>query len=164
MSIAHNAKKTRRSQGKVLWFWIGIVSFLIIAGAVGYYYIYLRGFGEASCKRGSWAFSRWIRSPVVRDFPVMKPTDDPTYHYCCFSEGGVPPYEEVSYFSNEEERRLRDTLTAYLLARGFRQSEKRAVSMGAICYVKNGIECDLEIKKQGSGEIYVLLIESRVIC
>jgi hypothetical protein len=155
-----SAEDTMKSGWRLWWrlcFWVSMVSFVIIAGAAGYYYRYLRGFGEASCKRDSWAFSRWIRSPEVRAFPVVKPTDDPVYHYRTFSEVGAPPYESITYFSREEEKRLMDTLTAYLPARGFRQSEKRASFGGGIRYVKNGVEFDLIVKKCSDGSLYVCL-------
>ncbi len=97
-----------------------LVALILVAGAfVGFVYYALRlTFADSVyTRRGMPAYYIVMRSPVIRNCPVIRNTDNPVFYYDC-GDGPAPLVYSISYHSQERCETLVQRLEEYLCARG----------------------------------------------
>ena len=97
-----------------------LIALILVAGAfLGFMYYALRLTFTDSVytRRGMPAYYIVMRSPVIRNCPVIRDTDNPVFYYDC-GDGPAPLVYSISYHSQERCETVVQRLEEYLCARG----------------------------------------------
>jgi hypothetical protein len=100
-------------------------------------------------KKGTIAYYVTIHSTTIKNFPLIKAVGSEDY-YSSSGDGPKLPANGIIYLSKEDPKILMDSLTNYLISRGFTKDPGRCGSTQCV-FSGNSSSIDLVIEPKGAG-------------